>query len=135
MALFTIRDDGVAMLGDVPPIKLSDKGQITPSTAELLSNTLRAIVKKLNGLVFLGTGLNGHRAGNIDAQYIDVLAPSAPNTEFPVVHGLSRVPIGYDVVRKDRAVDVYDSSAGSWTDKLFFLKASVADASIKLRVY
>jgi hypothetical protein len=52
-----------------------------------------------------------------------------------VPHGLGRKPIGYDVVRRDAAAIVYDSSGGSWGEDVIYLKCDTASVTIKLRVY
>lgn len=136
MAKRTIIEDGLGCIGDVPPITLDKKtGMISAETALMLSNTLRDFVSAYNGGISLGSGITAHRAGNLDAQYVDVLTPGVANTEFVVPHGLGRIAIGYDVVRKDRAADVYDSSTGSWTDELMYLRCSVASATVRLRIY
>lgn len=134
MAIRTITPDPNAAMGDIPPITL-DEGKLSGTTATYLSSALRGIIAKFNGGISLGNGDSGYRAGNLDAQYIDVFTPSVADTEFTVPHGLGRKPIGYDVVRRDKAAIVYDSSGGSWSDTLLFLKCNAASATIKLRVY
>ena len=121
-------------MGDIPPITLED-GKLSGTTATYLSTTLRGMIDKFNGGISLGNGLSGYRSGNLDAQYIDVFTPSVADTEFAVPHGLGRKPIGYDVVRSDKAAIVYDSSGGSWGDNVLYLKCNVASTTIKLRVY
>jgi hypothetical protein len=134
MAIRTITPDPNAAMGDIPPITL-DEGKLSGTTATYLSSALRGIIAKFNGGISLGNGDSGYRAGNLDAQYIDVFTPSVADTEFTVPHGLGRKPIGYDVVRRDKAAIVYDSSGGSWSDTLLYLKCNVASTTIKLRVY
>lgn len=128
-------DSGVGMLGDVPDLTIRD-GKITEETALVLSTRLRDLVRKVNSEISLGNGVDGYRTGNIDGQFVDVATtPGTADTEFVIVHGLQRVPIGYNVVRKDKACDVYDSSIGSWTSSLMYLKCSVATATVKLFIF
>jgi len=134
MAQRIIIPDPDAAMGDIPPIALSD-GKMSGPTASYLTGALRTIIEKFNGAISLGNGESGFRAGNIDAQYIDVFTPATPDEEFAVPHGLNRKPIGYDVVRRDIACHVYDSSGGSWGNDIMFLKCNTASATIKLRVY
>lgn len=134
MAIRTVIPDPDASMGDIPPITLED-GKLSGTTATYLSSTLRGIIDKFNGGISLGNGLSGYRAGNLDAQYIDVFTPGVADTEFAVPHGLGRKPIGYDVVRRDKAAIVYDSSGGSWGDNVLYLKCNTASTTIKLRVY
>lgn len=134
MAIRTVIPDPSASMGDIPPITLED-GKLSGTTATYLSTTLRGMIDKFNGGISLGNGLSGYRSGNLDAQYIDVFTPSVADTEFAVPHGLGRKPIGYDVVRRDKAAIVYDSSGGSWGENVLYLKCNVASTTIKLRVY
>ena len=61
--------------------------------------------------------------------------PAVANTEIEIPHGLGRVVSGYEVCRKDRAADVYDSNAGSWTAQRVLLKSTVASATVRLRIW
>lgn len=134
MAIREVIPDVTAAMGDIPPIALSE-GKLSGATADYLSQSIRGIIAKFNGGISLGKGLSGWRAGNLDAQYIDVFTPATPDLEFAIPHGLGRKPIGYDVVRKDKAAIVYDSSGGSWGENILYLKCNVASVTIKLRVY
>lgn len=134
MALREVIPDPAAAMGDIPPIALSD-GKLSGTTAAYLTASLRSIIAKFNGAISLGNGSSGYRAGNLDAQYIDVFTPSTPDAEIEIPHGLGRKPIGYDVVRRDAACIVYDSSGGSWGNDVFFVKCNTASVTIKLRVY
>lgn len=134
MAVRTVVPDPDAAMGDIPPIALQE-GKMSGPTAAYLSAALRSIIAKFNGAISLGNGSSGYRAGNIDAQYVDVFTPATPDEEFSVPHGLGRKPIGYDVVRRDKAGIVYDSSGGSWGVDIIYLKCNVASVTIKLRIY
>jgi len=134
MAIRTVIPDPDAAMGDIPPIALTE-GKMSGPTAAYLTQALRNIIAKFNGAISLGNGSSGYRAGNLDAQYIDVFTPSTPDEEFAIPHGLGRKPIGYDVVRRDLASIVYDSSGGSWGEEVFYLKCDTASVTIKLRVY
>jgi len=134
MAIRTVVPDPNAAMGDIPPIALSD-GKMSGPTAAYLTAALRAIIEKFNGAISLGNGSSGYRAGNLDAQYIDVFTPSVPDTEIEIPHGLGRKPVGYDVVRRDAACIVYDSSGGSWGNNVIYLKCNTASVTIKLRIY
>lgn len=133
MAIRTIIPDGTSGLGDIPPITTKE-GKISEQTASYLSGAIRGIIAKMNGAISFGTGISSTRAGNIDAQYVDVYTPAA-DEEFAVPHGLQRKPIGYDVVRKDKAAIVYDSSGGSWGKNIMYLKCDTDNVTIKLRIY
>jgi hypothetical protein len=134
MAKRTILETGQDMLGDLPPL-VSEGNQFTEGVANLLSGVIRAIITKLNGNISLGNGVTGTRAGNLAAQNVDHITPSTPGTEFAVPHDLGRIAVGVDVTWKDRAVDIYASLDHGWDDDTIWLKATVGDAAVKLRVY
>lgn len=132
MAVRTLIDDSDSMIGESTTLTLID-GKITENQALVLSNQIKDITDKINGGIGHGSGVDGHR-GNVDEQHVDVICPPVANTEFAVPHGLNRLPNGVVVIRKDRAVDVYDSSSGSWDETIIYLKATVASAQIRLRL-
>jgi len=134
MAQLTKLPDPLAAVGDFPEIAAPD-GKLTGILVSALVQAVRNIIQILNRGISLGSGATGYQAGNLDAQYVDMITPGVADTEFEVPHQLGRVPIGYEPVRQDRAVSIYDSNSGSWNDSRLFLKANVASASIKLRVY
>jgi hypothetical protein len=135
MAERTRLDTGIGMLGDVPDLVLRG-GRVTEETALALSTRLREVVRKVNREISLGTGINGYRSGNLDGQYVDVVTTPGAGVEFPVIHGLKRVPIGYIVVRADvGGADVYDSRPGSWTDEIMYLMCGAGGASLKLLIF
>lgn len=134
MALRTVIADPDSAMGDIPPINLTD-GKMSGPTAAYLTAALRTIIEKFNGAISLGNGSSGYRAGNLDAQYIDVFTPTVADTEIEIPHGLGRKPVGYDIVRRDLACSVYDSSGGSWGNDVFYLKCSVGSVTLKIRVY
>lgn len=70
---------------------------------------------------------------NFDAVYVTLTAHAVPNTEFTVAHTLGRTPTGYIPVTKDRAADIYNSTAMDASN--LYLKCDVASAVIKLLVF
>ena len=84
----------------------------------------------INGKLGFGDGTN---RDNIDGTWINVVAPVAPNTDFTVNHNLGRIPVGYWIMIKDRAVDVYTGSIAA-TNTALTLRATVASAVIRLFV-
>lgn len=80
----------------------------------------------------LGFG-DGSVIDNISGSWINVNAPAAPNTDFTVTHNLNRLPVGYLVMEKDRACDVYTGSVAATKTQLT-LRASTASAVLRLFV-
>lgn len=125
-------------LGYVPhpeEIFVDKKGNINPLAILALRDVVDAISYAINGRVSMGDTAAGSRAGNIDAVYATVVSPSVANTEFPVKHQLSRIPVGFDVVMLDKPGIVYASRKDSWSMSVIYLKCSSATTTLRLRLY
>lgn len=88
------------------------------------------LAQLLNGLINFGDGTN---RDNIDGAWCSATAPAVANTDFTLTHNLGRVPVGYWIMRKDRAADVYTGSVASSTTQLT-LRCDVADAVLVIFV-
>lgn len=115
-------------------IQLQD-GRLTETAVASLVSKVNEIVDLLAGRLSLGDGSQGSWPGNLDAQYIEVTFPATPDTEQAVYHALGRTPIGYQVVRRTAACDIYDSSSGSWKDSVAFFKSTVGSVTVTLMVW
>lgn len=73
-------------------------------------------------------------------QYVDVTFPSNADTDIDIKHTLPVTDpdsVRYEVVRKDRACDVYDDQSGSrraWTTTAIYLRCDTASAVCRLRL-
>jgi hypothetical protein len=85
--------------------------------------------------------------GQFEAQFFEILskaidktmhatvtASATPDTEFTIEHGLGSVPLGFLVISKDRACDVYLSATAA-TESEIFLKCNTASAVLKIVVF
>lgn len=84
----------------------------------------------VNGNLTFG---DGTQIDNINGAWINTIAPVAPNTDFIVSHNLNRIPVGYWVMLKDRACDVYTGSVPATLTQLT-LRATVASAVLRIFV-
>ncbi len=109
--------------GGPPP---QDFVQFYKSFKRVWEQTARII----NGGLSFGAGTT---KDNIDGAWIVVADTGGANTNFTVTHNLSRIPVGYWVMKKDRAVDVYTGTVAATATQLT-LKASVANAAVTLFV-
>jgi hypothetical protein len=107
--------------GGVPPL---DFNAFYRSFKRVWEQTARVI----NGGISFGAGTT---KDNIDGAWVAVANTGAANTNFTVTHNLGRVPVGYLVMTKDRAVDVYTGTIAA-TNTQLTLKASVANAVVTL---
>lgn len=95
---------------------------------QMIKNIYQNFTQAFNGNIGFGDGTN---ADNINGSWINVVAPVAPNTDFTVNHNLGRLPVGYWIMQKDRACDVYTGGVASTTTALT-LRATVASAVLRL---
>src|SRR5208282_1661434 len=94
----------------------------------MLQKMWRNLSLIINGQINFGDGTNRN---NIDGVWANLTTPGAPNTDFTVTHNLGRIPVGYWIMEKDRAVDVYTGSVVATTSQIT-LRATVASAVIRL---
>ncbi len=69
---------------------------------------------------------------NFDSCFVDYVSHVTANTQSTVAHTLGRTPTGYIPVTKNKAADVYNTTAPD--ENNLYLKCSVSSATIKLLV-
>lgn len=116
---------GVGMLPDLPPV-LPNDGKLTDTQVANITDSIRNLIRAINGKITFGNGLQSSQSGNIDGQTKEVTFTNA-NTDYEVPHGLERVPIGIVVldVNVDGAV-VRGGSRGSWSTSRIFVRCNTA---------
>ena len=77
---------------------------------------------------------NYDKAGNLSAKHVVFTSNGVANTEDTIPHKLGRVPVGYVVVKQDKAGIVYDGGTDFTTTNIY-LKSSVASVAWILMVY
>lgn len=124
---------GVGMLPDLPAITSPD-GKLTDIQVTAIVDSIRNLLRTVNGLITFGNGSHSSQSGNIDGQTKEVTFANA-NTDYEVPHGLDRVPIGIIVldVNQDGAV-VRGGSQGSWGSNRLFVRCSVAGTTARFVV-
>ena len=85
----------------------------------------------LNGRVRFGSGDDGTEGENIAGEFQVVTDTGSANTEFVVAHTLGAVPVGYLVLKQNKAGSIYDSGT-TWTDTNIYLKGSAANMNVTL---
>jgi len=95
---------------------------------QMIKQVYQNLIGVINGQIGFGDGAN---LDNINGSWINVVAPVAPNTDFTVNHNLQRLPVGYWIMQKDRACDIYTGSVAA-TSTQITLRATVASAVLRL---
>lgn len=111
---------------------------LNPRTQSNLTDFIRMFRRKwesvtsiLNGRVGFG---NGTDPDNVDLAWASATTPGSADTDFTVTHNLGRVPVGYIIVSRSAACDVYTGSVASTATEIT-LKASATGVDIKLWVF
>ncbi len=88
------------------------------------------LARVVNGQINFGDGTN---RDNVDGAWVSITTPVAPNTDFTVTHNLQRVPVGYWIMKKAAACDVYTGSVAATSTQLT-LRATVGSVNLVLFV-
>jgi hypothetical protein len=102
-----------------------------------LYSAVKRISQRFNA-VFLGTGEHLSKSGDLDAVYLRVLSPVKPDEAFEVVHGLGRIPVGFDQQPIGKPAIFYapgTHGAHGWNELTIKLKCNVSNAAALIRVY
>lgn len=91
-------------------------------------NDLINIFMALKGKISFGDGIASE---NISGQFVTFTSSATPNAEFSVPHTLGATPIGWIVVNKNKAGDLYKGTT-VWTSLSIALKCSVASVTYKV---
>lgn len=86
--------------------------------------------------ISLGDGKNYSGAGNLDAQWVEVVTPGTVSAAFIVPHGLGRRALGWTVVRASAPMALYeDGDRGSWNNDQIVLKCDTANVAITMLIF
>lgn len=115
----------VHTISNYPPSGVDSK---TKSHMFTLRKVYEQLATAFNGLINFGNGLT---RDNIDGEWVSFVTPGAVNTNFTVTHNLGRIPVGYIIMTKNAACDIYTGTvAGTATQ--FTLKATVAGVTVNV---
>lgn len=90
--------------------------------------------KVLRGNISYGNMTVGDIGRNIDGYPTAAVSAGVINTDFPVAHGLNRVPVGYHVVRAGAAVKIYDGVT-AWTKTTLYLRADTINVHFTVFIF
>ena len=99
-----------------------------------VTKSLQRVYRILRRNVSYGSLKPGDDNQNMDGYPASAQTPGVANTEFAVNHGLNRVPVGFHVMNKDGATDVYKSTT-PWNKQQVFLKATGIGINLSLFIF
>src|SRR5258708_24601490 len=100
-----------------------------------VDNDLGNIVLALQGRLRFGPNNSTVNKGeNILGQFITYTTNGTPNTEDTVAHSLGSIPVGYIIVSKSKAGDIYQQArtGTAWSTINIYLKCTVASVVVTL---
>ena len=71
--------------------------------------------------------------GGIDAMVIRLEDSGAKDKNYPLFHGLGRVPVGCQIILKDKTCDVYKGTR--WDATIIDMKFTAANADLNIRIW
>lgn len=97
-----------------------------------VNSDLDNIFLVLSGRVRFGPNNNVINMGdNIQGQFLTYTTNATPNTEDTIPHNLGSIPIGYIVVKQNKAGSIYDSGT-AWNLNNLYLKSNTASILVTL---
>lgn len=89
------------------------------------------LAQAINGNVEFGNPTSG--PANIRGVWSSVVTPGAANTDFTITHNLGRPCVGYIIMTKNAACDVYTSpTANGAPNTTVILRATVATVALTI---
>lgn len=126
MAVSERINTGIGMLPDMPPVAIPSDGKLSGTQVAYIFDSLRGLLRAVNGRLTFGDGRHSSQSGNIDGQIKEVVFTQA-DFDYEVPHGLGRTPIG--IITLDTNADdavLRGGSRGSWSATRIFVRCNVA---------
>lgn len=103
-----------------------DHGDIQEIDKDLIS-----LFACLSGGVRFGAGNHLSKGENIQGMWYTYTSNATPDTEDTLTHNINAVPVGYLVVKQNKAGSLYAGSS-AWTTTKMYLKCSVASVQFTI---
>lgn len=121
-------------LGAPPRIVADEDGKLSPQVIEDLQRYLESVQAHVNNIT-IGKGGQSAKAGHLKAQLVEFTAPSTPDQQFTIDHGLGSTPTMVFVGRSDRAGELYDANAGGWGPKKIYFKSTTGSKVYTIMIW
>lgn len=103
----------------------------TDKTWKIMKRLYELLAQAFNGNVEFGNPTSG--PANIRGVWASIVTPGAPNTDFTITHNLGRPCVGYIVMTKNAACDVYTSpTANAAPNTTIILRATAATVALTI---
>ena len=89
------------------------------------------MLKALKGRVRFGSPTDGYRGENISGEFQVFTSNATPDAEDTVAHTIGAIPVGYIVLKQDKAGSLYLGST-AWTSGNTYFKCNVASVAFTI---
>ena len=107
---------------------LSSRIPINDAYKISLDNDLKNLFLAMQGRIRFGVGGDGDRGENVSGEFQVITTNGTPDTEDGFTHSLGSIPVGYIVLKKDKAGHIYEGTS-SWTSTTIYLRSDVASVT------
>jgi hypothetical protein len=108
-----------------------NQNQSLESNIRRLEQDTHQLFEALKGRIRFGSGVDGERGENVAGEFQVIADTGNADTEITLAHTIGAVPIGYIVIKIDKAGIIYDSGT-TWTSSNIYLKCDVANCAVSL---
>jgi hypothetical protein len=92
---------------------------------------IKRLFEAIRGRLRFGAGTDGAKGENIAGEFQVFTSSATPDAENTIAHTLGSIPLGYIVMKQDKAASLYLGGT-TWTTGNVYLKCSVASVTFTL---
>jgi hypothetical protein len=92
---------------------------------------IKQLFNALRSRLRFGTGTDNGKGENISGEFQIITTSATPDAENTIAHTLASVPIGYIVMKQDKAGSLYLGSS-AWTTTNLYLKCNIASTTFTI---
>lgn len=96
-----------------------------------VDNDIANLFTAMAGRIRLGTGVDGARGENISGEFQVFTSNATPDSEDTIAHTVGAVPVGYIVLKQNKAGSLYTGST-TWTSSNVYFKCNVASVTFTI---
>ena len=110
---------------------LSSRKNETNQYEKNLDADLANLFMAFRGRVRFGSTTDGYRGENISGEFQVFTSNATPDTEDTIGHTIGAIPVGYIVLKQDKAGSLYLGST-TWTSTNIYFKCNVASVTFTI---
>jgi hypothetical protein len=110
---------------------LSSRKNDTSQYDKNIDTDISSLFTALKGRLRFGSPTDGYRGENISGEFQVFTSNATPDTEDTVAHTIGAVPVGYIVLKQNKAGSLYLGTT-SWTSSNVYFKSNVASVAFTI---